>query len=340
MLHFVSARLSISYLLLCVLSCIGVLQIQAARHGLIGLSLWGGRGSRRQGCAIGSVLITGSFASFYALTPGIFVPGPAGSELVVLFGSGLILALASTLTAAALTAPRLAEGMMDAEGTQAVATSRLQGQLRVPAGPGPHPALCLVPELGGSAKDAEIVAALLQARGFVTLTIDWTAAGAPGEVPRYPDVLALVPAAMDYLLQQPEVDGERIGVLGFGLGGDLVLRAAGADEQIAAAVAVCPLLTSRSPDAGIDLLRHGSLHQAIRWERRRRAQGTLAEQLHALDFSSRIAPRPLLILDVIGGLSAGALPKAEGRPLPWPEEEERWSQMVARVVARWHEEHL
>ena len=132
MLHFVSARLALSYLLLCILTCMGVLQIQAIRHRLAGVSLWGGRGSREWGYVTGFLLIAGPFIGFYAFTPGLFVPGLAGSELVLLFASGAILALVITLSAASLTVPRPSEAVVAVGASEEISGPQLRGWLHVP----------------------------------------------------------------------------------------------------------------------------------------------------------------------------------------------------------------
>jgi len=340
MLHFVSAHLALGYLLLCMLGCIGVLQIQAARQRLVGLSLWGSRGARWRGYIVGCLLIMGSFASFYAFAPGIFVPGLAGSELVILFAFGVILALLVTLGFASLAAPRPEGAAMEADGAEEVVGPQLQGWLHLPQGSGPYPARCLVPEVGSLSEDLSTVASELRDQGFATLAIDCTTEDARGQVPRYPDVLAVVPAGVSYLLQQPEVDDGRIGVVGFGLGGDLALRAAGTDERIAAVVAVSPFLDLKPRDLGLDLLRYGSLWQAVRWRRRRKAQGTLVEQLDVLAFLPRIAPRPLLILHPSGSPLPVSLAGLETRLLPATQRGLSWGEQTAQVIGRWCEEHL
>lgn len=340
MLNFVSPHLALGYLLLCLLSCIGVLQIQAARQRLVGLSLWGGRGARWWGHAAGFVLILGSFAGFYVFAPGIFVPGLAGSELLILFAVGFVLALVVTLIVASLAARRADGATTKANGAEEVTGPQLRGWVRLPQGTGPHPALCLVPEVGNSSEGLATVAAQLRDQGFVTLVIDYTAEHAQGQVPRYPDVLATVPAGVTFLLKQPEVDAGRIGLVGFGLGADLALRAAATDERIAAVVAVCPLLDLKPRDLGLDLLRCGSLWQAVQWRKAGGARGNLVEQLDVLAFLPRIPPRPLLVL----GHSESALPVPlvglESRRLPAAQMGLFWGGETVQVIGDWCEEHL
>jgi len=322
------------------LGCIGVLQIQAARQRLVGLSLWGGRGARWWGYAAGSLIIAGSFAGFYAFAPGIFVPGLAGSELVVLFAIGAILALAVNLIVASLTAPSPAEIMMEVDAGEEVSGPQLSGWLHVPQGPGPHPALCLIPEVGNPAEDLGTVAAELIDMGFVALAVDWMAENVQGEMPRYPDLLALVPAGVDYLLPRPEVDRNRIGVIGFGLGGDIALRATGTDERIAAVVAASLFLGHKPRDLGLDLLRYGSLPQAVQWRQQRRVQGVLVEELDAQAFLSRILPRPLLILHASGSPPPVSLKGVETSSLPVTQTGPFSGGEIAQVIGQWCEAHL
>jgi len=337
MLDFVSARLALGYLLLCAVSCVGVLQIQAARQPLAGLSLWGGRGLCWWGYPVGLALVLGSFLTFYAYTPGIFLPGLAGTELVVLFAGGFILALVLTVAAASLTAPRPGRAAMRASKGEAVITRQLQGWVHVPQSPGPVPALCLVPEIGSSAEELRVVAAHFRALGFVTLSIDWTTVGDP---PRYPDVLALVPAGVHYLLRRPQVDERRIGVIGLGLGGDLALRAAATDDQVAAAVAITPCLTPGSCDPGLDLLRQQSLWQAVQWIRRRTGHTALVEQLNALAFLALVPPRPVLLVNPIGSPLFELPSEVETRTLYGSRMGLRWQRGVSQMIGRWCEENL
>jgi hypothetical protein len=340
MLHFVSTRLAISYLLLCTLGCIGVLQIQATRLRLAGLSLWSGRGARWWGYVAGFLIVVGSFAGFYAFAPGIFVPGLAGSELVVLFTAAFILALVVNLTVASLTVWHSEGTMVDADGGEEVSSPQLRGWLHVPQGSGPHPALCLIPEVGSPARDLRAVAAQFLGMGFVTLAIDWIAGNAQGWLPHYPDILAMVPAGVDYLFHRSEVDRSRIGVTGFGLGGDLALRVAGTDERIAAVVAVRPFLDLGPHDLGLDLLRYGSLRQAVQWRQQLRAQSALVGELDVLAFLPRISPRPFLILHLSGSPLPVSLSGMEARSLPAAQADASLGGRTAQVIGQWCEEHL
>jgi dienelactone hydrolase len=100
----------------------------------------------------------------------------------------------------------------------------------------------------------------LAMRGFITLAPDHVSAGerrSPGLVDfdtaalyeRYPRWSAVGKTiwdgrrALDYLCSLPEVDAQRIGMLGHSLGGHSTVFVAGADERVTCAVSSCGLTT-------------------------------------------------------------------------------------------------
>jgi pimeloyl-ACP methyl ester carboxylesterase len=89
------------------------------------------------------------------------------------------------------------------------------------------------------------------------------------------------------------VDPDRLAAAGYDLGGDLVIRAAGAHKQLRAIAALAPLLKGVAP--GLDLLSEMSYLEAWRWLRDER-RARLIAQLSALEYGGKIAPRPLLLL--------------------------------------------
>lgn len=118
----------------------------------------------------------------------------------------------------------------------------IAADLRVPAGPGPHPAVVVCPGMSLT-KEVWVPAYAegLTAAGFVTLTPDWRGFGA-SEGPRG----RLVPqlqvrdarAALDTLQTRPEVDGARLGVLGISLGCSVAVAVMAADDRVRAGVGV------------------------------------------------------------------------------------------------------
>ena len=100
MLYFVSAELALGYWLFAFLSALGALQWVAVRYRFGGLAFLR---SRTWGYVLAALLVVGSGAAFFiSQWAAIFAPGPAGSELAVLFGSSAICALALTLLLAPL----------------------------------------------------------------------------------------------------------------------------------------------------------------------------------------------------------------------------------------------
>ena len=119
-----------------------------------------------------------------------------------------------------------------------IATDVLAATLFTPAAPGPHPAvLCL----GGSGGDrAEGFAALLASRGYVTLAMPLFGADPlPAELVEIP--LEHFKGALDWLAARPEVDSERIAVLGGSKGAEAaLLLAAKYPDSVQAVVAYKP----------------------------------------------------------------------------------------------------
>ena len=66
--------------------------------------------------------------------------------------------------------------------------------------------------------------------------------------------------AITFLEQQPEVDGDRIGVYGHSMGGELTIAVAGSDSRVKAASPSCGGLT---PDKPAELLTNSIYHQRI-----------------------------------------------------------------------------
>ncbi|HWM94314.1 MAG TPA: alpha/beta fold hydrolase [Thermoanaerobaculia bacterium] len=98
----------------------------------------------------------------------------------------------------------------------------LHGRLVLPAGPGPHPAVVVV---HGSEKDAATVfyhdAWLLAPQGIATLIFDKRGTGSSeGKFGMdFTQLAGDAVAAVEWLRQQPGIDGERIGLTGYSQGG-------------------------------------------------------------------------------------------------------------------------
>ena len=292
MLYFVYRELALGYLLFSFFSALGALQYVAARYHLVGLALLDYSRSRIRGYVLGTVLITGSGLWFFVSQwARILTPGPAGSELTLLFaiGAACALVLALAISAWRLRSRQSRPPPATENGSQTLPVERATGRLYVPPNPtAPMPALCLVPGFRSTPGSMDDLARRSVEAGFVVLVIELDEAGYT-----YPEILATLPAAISLLAKRPEVNPKRIAALGYDLGGDLVIRATSVDKQIAAVVALAPVLAI--PPAGLFALREMSYPQAWAWTRNRR-RPELCRALLALEYANRIAPRPFLLL--------------------------------------------
>ncbi|MEU4577206.1 alpha/beta hydrolase [Nonomuraea sp. NPDC023979] len=115
----------------------------------------------------------------------------------------------------------------------------LAGDLRVPGGPGPHPALVFTgPFTGVRDQVTGLYAERLTAEGFVTLAFDHRNWGESGGEPRCHEdpqgKLHDLRAAVSFLRARPEVDAGRIGAVGICLGGGYALKFAAFDPRVKA----------------------------------------------------------------------------------------------------------
>jgi len=348
-LNFISPHLAINYFLLAFVTLVGALQFAAARHKLIGLSLWGAR-NPVWGYLLSIILMAGAFAWFFAATPEVFVPGLAGSELAVLFGIAGVCALAFTLFASSLVhrSHRERPDPMAAVRFrhETVSWQQLRGTLYLPEDMGqPRAAICVLPSPFGTPSPHPIVTGLIR-KGFIVLAIDW----GPEKGIRYPEVLGLLPSAVAYLTRRDEVNAERIGVLGIDLGGDLAIRAAATDPQIAAVLALAPFLDQANTRPGLGILKEMCYLEALRWASFPERAKLVAE-LAALDSMAKLGSSPLLL---IYGDQDGIIP-AEKVSLILGEEMAREklkllpgeghlslsrSQATSALVARWFKQNL
>jgi pimeloyl-ACP methyl ester carboxylesterase len=122
----------------------------------------------------------------------------------------------------------------------------MAGILDVPeeASAGPHPAFILLHGFGSS-KDASnmaVPALLLAQLGYVVLRFDRRGCGESGGEPGLnlcPEHVEDACNALAWLQTRPEVDAQRIAVLGTSFGGAIAMYAAGVDQRFAAAISVC-----------------------------------------------------------------------------------------------------
>ncbi len=115
----------------------------------------------------------------------------------------------------------------------------LAGELRLPHGSGPHPGLVFTgPFTGVKEQVVAIYATALAERGYATLTFDHRNFGASGGARRqHEDAMGKLDdllAATSALAEHPDVDAERVGVVGVCMGGGYALRHAAFDPRVKA----------------------------------------------------------------------------------------------------------
>jgi acetyl esterase/lipase len=128
-----------------------------------------------------------------------------------------------------------------AEGVTEIAIDdpNIVGFYFAPPGPGPHPAMLVFGGSEGGTSYASRRAPHLASLGYATLGIGYFAApGLPATLQDVP--LEYFGDAIDWLAARPEVDPQRIGVMGGSRGGELALLLAATFPQIAAVVALVP----------------------------------------------------------------------------------------------------
>jgi 2,6-dihydroxypseudooxynicotine hydrolase len=117
--------------------------------------------------------------------------------------------------------------------------SRMVGVLRLPPGPGPHPAMIMIPGLDSAKEELRSTEDLFLERGIATFSVD-----GPGQGEAEYDLAIRgdweVPGAaiIDWLADEDGIDGERIGVWGVSLGGYYAPRVASGDDRVRACVAL------------------------------------------------------------------------------------------------------
>ncbi len=116
----------------------------------------------------------------------------------------------------------------------------LVGTLFVPAGPGPYPAIIVLPGSGGGIPES--LAALYASYGYGTLALAYFKAGEPGEIPAD---LASIPleyfeTALRWVQRHPKLDSRRLVLNGTSRGGELALLLGSRFPEIAAVIAWVP----------------------------------------------------------------------------------------------------
>lgn len=135
----------------------------------------------------------------------------------------------------------------------------LKGEIALPAGPGPHPAVLVMHHAIGMGENEMRRARMLAEAGYVALATDMYGIGSEA----VPDKVYLpifrglqadpeklrgrVLAGYEGLRALPEVDSSRIGAIGFCFGGQCVLELARTGADVASVVSFHGLLTTDAP---------------------------------------------------------------------------------------------
>ncbi|MCS7286490.1 MAG: hypothetical protein RMK30_05980 [Anaerolineae bacterium] len=257
-LNFVSPALALKYFALCFLSITGAIQIAAGRRGIEGLSLLP-FSFRSWQIFLGFALICGSFALFFAITPEVFLPGLAGSELMILFGAGGIAALAFSMIIAELRGGnRFPPVLPDAE------ESLPGGKVAFFGGkPGEEVDCCLVPD-PWEPFSMDLLARRLASSGHKVAVLHWQ---------KVPDEKS----ALDF----PVLALEKLGtksLLGHRAGGNIVLRIASENTEVKA-IALAPFTSVEEAMPGLGWLEEGGIFTA--WKRLRGRENLIKALLQA-----------------------------------------------------------
>lgn len=116
----------------------------------------------------------------------------------------------------------------------------LVGVLRAPTGPGPHPAVLMIPGLDSTKEEFRSTEQLFLDRGVATFSVDGPGQGeAEYDLPIRGDWSAPGEAFLDALAGRPEIDAARLAVWGVSLGGYYAPRVAAAlGDRVKACVAL------------------------------------------------------------------------------------------------------
>jgi dienelactone hydrolase len=121
----------------------------------------------------------------------------------------------------------------------AVSSGGLVGRFVAPAGSGPFPALITFGGSEGGLGTGQLLAEYWAARGYACLGLAYF--GAPGLPPTLDRIpLEYFATAIQWLKARPEVDGQRIGVMGGSRGGELALLLGATYPDVKAVVATAP----------------------------------------------------------------------------------------------------
>ncbi|MCP4536290.1 MAG: hypothetical protein GY832_04015 [Chloroflexi bacterium] len=283
----------------------GALQAAALRNGLDGLAWPFGLRHKLLGYAIAVLLMMTTFVGQVVLVLYDLQLSPAWWILVFLVTSGLAL-LVSILGATVRLQWLGRRQRQSSHWGSPVELGPMRATIYQPttAKPGPFPAICLLPDPTAPSDDLTPLTHALAENGIVVLTLDWQSSDHSDHL----TLQGLVSVGISHLAERAETDPKRVGLAGVGVGGDLALRSTAMDEDVAAVLAIEPVLMSQRPALGLDTLRSlpwlDARRRAHRWRR-----SPLVKELNALDAAPRATPHPVAIVvgSAVGSDSVGNL---------------------------------
>ncbi len=292
MFYLFPAYVARNYYLLVAVVALATIQAAANASRLRGL-LFGGRmvlPARSLGVlAAVAIVATGLFVR---LSPDLLSPGLAGSELMLVFGAGVLTAgIVSLLGGMWCTTDSEAPVGLDSVPQYALPVAGYT--YRVWPGAEAPRRLAIVlsdPDLPESSMLPLCEA--VSAAGLSCYLVGWGRDG----VPRYPDALAAIPMCIAvHGGEQPQVI-----VIGAGAAAALAVRAAADDERIVRVLAVAPALEPENLVTGLALLSAMNAVDAWRWQRAwdRRS---FVEAIAAKELPVRVGRRLELLVSVDDG---------------------------------------
>jgi hypothetical protein len=275
----------------------GGLEIAALRAGLEGLAWPFGVRHRWLGYLLAGLSM--AMALIGSLLAGLLVEplAPLLSIVVIFFAMGLALTVAIVGATIRLRWIRRHPAAILLQGKQ-VDLGPMQALFYQPAGDGPTPGLCLLPDPTAPQDDLGVLVHALVESGIAVLLLDWQSLGGADRLM----LQGLVAVGISHLARWPEIDAARVGLLGVGVGGDLALRGAAMDHGVAAVLAIEPVLSAQRPWQGLEALTALSWFEARRRARRWR-RSELVKELDALAAIPSIAPRLAAVIVGCGGES-------------------------------------
>lgn len=283
-------------------AALGAFQTAALRNGLDGLAWPVGLRHKRWGYFVAALLMMTAFIGEAALVLLGVDLRPLGWVLTLFVGSGLALLVSLVGAAVRLRWNKMRRRRPPHWGSP-VELGPLRATFYRPTGPGPFPALCLLPDLSAPGDDLTPLAQALVEGSIAVLTLDWRSLDHPDRL----TLPGLVSVSVSHLAERAEIYAEQVGIVGVGLGGDLALQSAAMDSGVAAVLAIEPVLSSQRPVLGLEALRGLSWFEAQRRAWRWR-HSSLVKELDALAAAPHVTSRPVaIVVDSAGGPnSAGA----------------------------------